>query len=156
MGVPIDVTLLDRSPVALGLARVRAATMGMSVRCVEGDALTADVRETFDVVACSLFLHHLESGQAQTVLTRMQHWARRLVIVNDLRRTVAGWIAAWMVCRVLTRSPVVRYDGPVSVCAAWTPREVRALAQRAGLRGAAVHCVWPWRLVLTWSPEAAR
>lgn len=52
---------------------------------------------------------------------------------------------------VLSRSPVVHFDGPASVRAAYTPAELRALADQAGLAGATVRPVFPCRMLLTWS-----
>ncbi len=40
---------------------------------------------------------------------------------------------AWIGCHLLSRSPIVRHDGPVSVAGAYTIPEVRELAERAGL-----------------------
>ena len=83
--------------------------------------------------------------------------AARLLVVSDLRRSAAGYAVAWTTCRLLSRSPVVHFDGPVSVLAAWTPKELAALARDAGLaadgRLSLRHC-WPWRMLLTWEPTA--
>jgi hypothetical protein len=73
----------------------------------------------FDVVTCSLFLHHLTSDQATNLLMRMAA-AGRLLLANDLRRCVSGYLMAQLACRCLTRSPIVRYDGPQSVANAFT------------------------------------
>jgi hypothetical protein len=45
---------------------------------------------------------------------------------------------------------VARVDGPLSVRAARTPAEYRALAARAGLPQASVRRVWPERVLLEW------
>ena len=41
--------------------------------------------------------------------------ARRRVLVSDLRRSRLGWWLAWVGTRILTMSPMVHFDGPVSV-----------------------------------------
>jgi hypothetical protein len=101
-------------------------------------------------VTTSLFLHHLPDDVAVAVLRRMGEAAGRLVLVNDLARTRAGWLLAWAGCRLLTRSPVVHFDGPASVRSAFTVSEVKALADRAGLTGATVTTHWPYRFLLRW------
>jgi hypothetical protein len=78
--------------------------------------------------------------------------ARRLVLINDLRRSAGGWLLAYVGTRLLSASPVVHTDGPRSVAAAFTPVELRQLAERAGLAGATVVRRWPFRLLLTWRP----
>ena len=67
-----------------------------------------------------------------------------------LRRNRVGYLMAWFGCRLLTRSPIVRVDGPLSVAAAFTFDEARSLATRAGLAGAAVSGYFPERFLLVW------
>jgi hypothetical protein len=80
----------------------------------------------------------------------MAETAGRLVLVNDLNRSLTGLVLAHVATRLLTLSSVVHADGPRSVRAAFTPNEVRALAERAGLSGAVVARRWPCRWLLTW------
>jgi hypothetical protein len=84
------------------------------------------------------------------LLQRLAAAARRLVLVSDLRRTRLGYWMAHVVGRVLTRSPVVRIDGPLSVAAAWSLPEVDRLAQQAGWQGYHLRRVWPERFLLSW------
>jgi len=45
----------------------------------------------YDVVCCSLFLHHLNDAQAITVLGKMREAAGTLALVNDLARNRPGY-----------------------------------------------------------------
>src|SRR5262249_38607158 len=92
----------------------------------------------------------LDEAQAVPFLRRAGAAARRLVLVNDLRRSLAGLLAAYAATRLLTTSPVVHTDGPLSVRAAFTLPEVRELAWQAGLDGATVVRRWPFRFLLMW------
>src|SRR5579862_5530967 len=105
------------------------------------------------VVMCSLFLHHLYEPVAATLLSKMASVAKRMVVVNDLCRSTLGYILAWVGCHVLTRSPVVHVDGPLSVRAAFSIDEVHAIARSGGLNGAKVDARWPCRFLLQWSPR---
>ena len=138
----------DVSPVALEYAGARAA--GTPIRFFVYNALTGPALDGYDAIMCSLFLHHLEEAQAISLLVRMAEMAGRLVLVNDLQRGAIGLLAAHLVTRLLTTSPVVRIDGPRSVEAAFTAAEARVLAERAGLCGARVSRRWPFRWLLTW------
>jgi 2-polyprenyl-3-methyl-5-hydroxy-6-metoxy-1,4-benzoquinol methylase len=104
----------------------------------------------YDVITCSLFLHHLGDSDAEAMLRAMAAAAGRMVVASDLRRSRIGYAMAWVACRVLTRSPIVRVDGPLSVAAAFTMGEARELAARAGLAGATVSSRWPQRYLLVW------
>ena len=103
------------------------------------------------MLTCSLFLHHLDEAEAVDLLRRMAAAARQLVLINDLRRSTAGLLLAYLGTRLLSTSPVVHTDGPLSVAAAFTLAEVRKLAAQAGLKGATVAGRWPFRFLLKWS-----
>jgi 2-polyprenyl-3-methyl-5-hydroxy-6-metoxy-1,4-benzoquinol methylase len=149
-GVRLHLTGFDVSPTAVERARRRAGTAGIEAEFVVHDLLARPLDRTFDIVTCTLFLHHLDESQAVALLTTMRQAARRLVVVNDLLRSRLGYLAAQAVCRVVTRSEVVHYDGPQSVAAAFRLDEVRAVAERAGLGNARLKKVWPFRFLLTW------
>ncbi len=147
-GVALEVRACDISDTALAHARERAGRRGSGVEFFRHDVLAGDV-PPHDVITCSLFLHHLDSADAVTVLRRLHAAARRLVVVSDLDRSRLGLGLAWAGTRVLSRSPVVHVDALRSVRAAFTLAEARALAEAAGLPHARVTRHWPrrWRLV---------
>ncbi len=149
-GLRLQIEGCDVSPVAIEIARHRAEQTGANVRFFEHDALAGPLPTGYDAIMCSLFLHHLENEQAVTLLARMREQAGRLVLVNDLVRSRAGWLAARVGTRLLSRSWVVHTDGPRSVEGAFTMAELRGLADEAGLRGADVAWRWPFRMLLTW------
>ena len=104
----------------------------------------------FDVVYCCLFLHHFTEQQAVQVLARMKQLATMSVLVDDLVRTRLGYALAQIGCQLLSRSPVVHFDGPQSVRAAFTESEARDLATQAGLERCSIRRHWPERYLLRW------
>jgi 2-polyprenyl-3-methyl-5-hydroxy-6-metoxy-1,4-benzoquinol methylase len=153
-GFPIDVAGCDVSPTAVAAARARAEAAGVRVEFFEHDALRDPLPGGFDVVACSLFLHHLDEPDAVRLLREMGRAAGKLVLVNDLSRGPVNYLFVRLACRLLSRSPVVRFDGPASVRAAFTPDEARGLAEQAGLTGATVTPKFPCRFLLAWGKPA--
>ena len=79
---------------------------------------------SFDIVTCSLSLHHFTPDDAVRVLGEMNRLARRGCILNDLRRGRLGYIAAWVAAHLTTRNRLTRNDAPLSVRRAYTPSEV--------------------------------
>jgi 2-polyprenyl-3-methyl-5-hydroxy-6-metoxy-1,4-benzoquinol methylase len=149
-GLNLDIEGCDRSPEAVQSATEAATAAGAAVRFTVRDALADGLPDGFDVVACSLFLHHLTDADAVKLLRTMAAAARQLVLVNDLRRSAVAWWWTYFGTRLLTRSPVVHVDGPRSVAAAFTMSEASALAAEAGLTGATVGRRWPFRYLLSW------
>jgi len=149
-GLAIDVAGCDVSPVAVRHAEERAQRAGANVRFFECDLFGDELPEGYDVLTCSLFLHHLDDDPAVFLLGAMAKAARRAVLINDLERSRLGWWLAWLGTRVLTMSSVARVDGPRSVEGAYTVEEARRLAERAGLVGVNVRRCWPCRYLLRW------
>jgi 2-polyprenyl-3-methyl-5-hydroxy-6-metoxy-1,4-benzoquinol methylase len=150
-GLDVRIEGCDVSPVAVGLAARAANAAGVPVRFFPLDVLRSSLPQGYDVLTSSLFLHHLAEGDAVGLLERMAEATRSTILINDLLRSRIGYGIAWACCRLLSRSPVVHHDGPVSVRAAFTTAEARRLADRAGLHGARLERRWPWRFLLSWS-----
>lgn len=149
-GVALQLEGCDLSPVAVDQAQANARQQGVAMRFFVHDALHGPPLEGYDVLMCSLFLHHLDSEDARTFLERLGRQAICMVLVNDLVRGWPGYLLAQIGGQLLTRSPVIHTDGPLSVQAAFTTAELKSLAEQAGLHGATVSWRWPWRMLLTW------
>jgi len=150
VGVPLTVEGCDRSPVAIAHACHRAQQRRADVRFFELDVLNDQIPHGYDVVTCSLFLHHLTHEDVVRVLRSMAQAAGRLVIISDLVRSHVGLVLAYLGTRLLSTSAVVHLDGPRSVRAAYAVDEVRALAARAGMTTPEISPRWPCRYLLTW------
>jgi SAM-dependent methyltransferase len=148
-GVWLELSGCDRSASAIAYAQRRAEGRA-SVRFFEWDVQRSDLPAGYDAIMTSLFLHHLCDKEAVHLLKRMARAAQRLVLVNDLARSLKGLVLAYFGTRVLSRSPIVHLDGVRSVRAAFTIKEVCSLACRAGLADALVARRWPCRYLLTW------
>jgi SAM-dependent methyltransferase len=151
-GLIEEILGVDLSARAVDFARRRAGTAGADacVRFETLDALADSLPESFDVILSSLFLHHLEDRQAVALLAKMAAATRQLVLVNDLVRGRGNLLLVALGARLLTTSSVVRTDASLSVRAAFTVKELRTLAQEAGLRNAAITHRFPCRMLLAW------
>jgi len=144
-GIEVELAGCDISPTAVAIARARSD----EVRFFQADILTQPPTERWDIVTSSLFMHHLDTPEAEVLLRRMTELATGLILVNDLRRSRMGYILAWVVCRIVSRSPVVHYDGPVSVRGAWSGDEAFLLGRRLKLKSLKVERRWPCRFLLS-------
>jgi len=149
-GIDLKITGCDLSQVALEAARDRAEQEKLDAEFLQMDVLDGEFTAVQDVVICSLFLHHLKEGDVVRVLRRMMRTARHLVVAQDLLRSRWGYLISLMGTRLITRSPIVHVDGPLSVVNAFTLAEIQQLAEQAGLTGCKINRHWPERFVLTW------
>ena len=137
-GRPLHLTVTDRSPEILDEAqRTLAGVPGVAFTVCDARAVPMPER-SFDVVLCSLSLHHFAPGEAVQVLREMDRLSRTGFILNDIRRCLPGVVAAWGASRVATRNRLTRHDMPLSVLRAYTPDELRALLRQAGILDASV------------------
>jgi hypothetical protein len=121
---------------------------------VAADAFHLPVRSAaFDVVHCSLFLHHFTDRQIVDLLRGFSRAARRYVVVNDLERHLLAerfipatrWLFGW--------HPITVHDASLSVAAAFKPAELRRLAELAGLEQVQVRAYRPsFRIALVACP----
>jgi 2-polyprenyl-3-methyl-5-hydroxy-6-metoxy-1,4-benzoquinol methylase len=151
----VRVVGIDVSPRAVARAREAADRAGVDVTFEVGDVLTAGCPPC-DVAVSSLFLHHLDDPTACELLRGMAGAARCGVVISDLVRSRIGLGLAVVGTTFLSTSRVARVDGPLSVRAARTPAEYRALCARAGLEDATVRRIWPDRVLLRWHRPAPR
>ncbi len=140
---------IDISPRAVERSQQLAASRGSAATFAVCDVLR-DGCPRCDVAVSSLFLHHLDDPAAVSLLRHMATAARVGVVISDLIRSRIGLALAVIGTAVLCSSRVARVDGPMSVRAARTMPEYRALLDRAGLSAATIRRTWPERAVITW------
>jgi len=152
----LHVEACDRNQLALDHASAKALAAGSPIGFFRWDAEVDHLPDSYDVVLCSLFLHHLDDEKGVRLLKTMAAASRHLVLVNDLARSRFGYVVAYLGTRLLANGTVARVDGPRSVLSAHSLDEVRELALRAGLTNATIHRRWPFRFLLTWKRPGDR
>lgn len=145
----LEIVATDAHPQTLELARHHVGDHPR-IRVEPADALALPYSDgAFDFALCSTALHHFEPPDAVQVLRELVRVASRGVIVNDLHRSSLNWLGARLLAATVWRhNRVTRHDGPLSVRRSYTPPEMAALAQAAGIRRARVYTHFPFRLAL--------
>jgi len=142
-GIRLEITLLDRA--------LSHLPKNGFVRRLAGDALALPFSDaSFDLVSCSLFVHHLSPEAAVAFAKEALRVCRIAVLVNDLVRhplhlalVYAGF--PWY------RSRITRNDAPASVKQAYTTGEMRSFFQNAGADRVEVERHFLYRMgVIAW------
>lgn len=142
-GCEADITATDVSAQILDLAGVQIGD-STRIRLQQADARALPFADkTFDVVTCSLALHHFRPGDAVLVLREMDRLCRSGFIVNDLRRGAVGYGSTWLASRLTTRNRLTRHDAPLSIRRAYTPVELRSLLDEGGVQNVEIKTL-PW------------
>jgi len=148
-GIKISITAVDISRSIVEHARLLAAGYH-EISFVVADGLRLPFADgAFDVVHCSLALHHFREDDARVLLSEIARTAGHGFIVCDLRRSWVAYGLIYVLTRFLTDNRMTRNDGPVSVLRAFTGRELAVLASGAGLEDFRVvhHPFWRMALV---------
>jgi ubiquinone/menaquinone biosynthesis C-methylase UbiE len=125
LNVSADITLLDRNQRHLPDSQTWPADL--TPRIVTGNALDLPFADaSVDIVACCLFLHHLEPPEVMRFLAEAMRVARVAVVINDLERNAIHHRLAQL-RSLVDPSRLSEHDGPVSVRRAYTCRELAGM-----------------------------
>lgn len=114
-GITLDTTLLDFAH--SHLPRGNHSVVGDALRLPFSD-------DSFDLVSCNLFAHHLNPGQLQTFLRESFRVTRRALLINDLVRHPLHLALVYASFPIMG-SRVAWLDGLTSVRRAYLPEEMR-------------------------------
>jgi 2-polyprenyl-3-methyl-5-hydroxy-6-metoxy-1,4-benzoquinol methylase len=129
--VLVQIEAIDQQESTIEIAR------GLSAAYPEIDFFCADLfewnpPEFYDVVLCSLTLHHFSNDDAVRVLQKIRELSTGRVLLADLRR--ARWLtcAIYFVTATIYRDEMTKTDARLSAARAFSFVEMRELAKRAG------------------------
>jgi SAM-dependent methyltransferase len=129
-GVKITVEAVDAQASTLAIARDASADFP-EITWFEGDALTYGAAGGYDLVHCSLALHHFSETDAVRLLQRFRELSRRWVLVADLERAPWTTLGVWLLTALIYREKMTQVDARESARRAFSFSEFRELARRA-------------------------
>ena len=131
IGAELRIDALDRQSASLEIAKTLSAQYS-EINFFEGNILEWEADEPYDLVLCTLALHHFSDEDAVRVLERCRKLSRKFVLVSDLRR---GWVATLgvhLLTATIFREPMTKYDARLSAARAFSFSEMNQWARRAG------------------------
>jgi SAM-dependent methyltransferase len=131
IGAIVQIDALDQQPATLEIARKLSANYP-NIAFVEGNVLEWRTSEPYDIVLCTLALHHFSEQDAVRVLAQCKDLSRKFVLVSDLRRGRLGTIGVYLLTATIFREPMTKFDARLSMARAFSFAELGDLAKRAG------------------------
>ena len=131
VGAQLRIEALDQQTSTLDIAR-KLSRSYPEISFVEGNILEWNAAESYDLVLCTLALHHFSDDDAVRVLQRCRALSRKFVLVSDLRRGSLATAGVWFLTATMFSEPMTKYDGRLSAARAFSFTELNLLAQRAG------------------------
>ena len=133
IGAKVEVDALDRQSATLEIARKLSGNYP-EISYIDANILEWQPADPYDIVLCSLALHHFSDEDAVRLLRRCRELSQKFVLVSDLRRGLLATIGVYLLTALIFREPMTRYDGRVSAARAFSFAELDDLAGRAGWR----------------------
>jgi SAM-dependent methyltransferase len=130
-GANVTIDAVDQQGSTLEIARGLSAEYP-EIDFKQGDVLSFGDDGQYDLVLCSLALHQFDEGAAVRLLARCRRLSRKFVLVSDLRRGFLASIGVYLLTAFIYREPMTCTDARLSAARAFSFREFRSLAERAG------------------------
>ncbi len=131
IGAELRIDALDRQSATLEIAQ-KLSVPYPEISFVEGNILEWRPAEPYDVVFCTLALHHFSDDDAVRVLQRCRELSHKFVLVSDLPRSWMATIGVHLLTATMFREPMSKHDARLSIARAFSFSELNQLAQRAG------------------------
>ncbi len=142
-------TGIDATPAAVDFANRKNTEP--NIRFVLADVLTEEVSALkSDIVLSTLFTHHFDDEAWVLLVKKMMSCSSRAVIIDDLHRHWFAYYAIKLITRIITRSRLARYDGPLSVLKGFKRKELEGLLRKADIRKYKIKWMWAfrWQIIL--------
>ena len=131
VGAQLQIDALDGQPATLEIAK-KLSVNYPEIRFIQANILEWSQPEPYDLVFCTLALHHFSENDAIRLLQRCRELSRKFVLVSDLRRGWLGTIGVYFLTETMFREPMTKYDARLSAARAFSFSEMNQLARRAG------------------------
>lgn len=105
--------------------------------------------EGWDMIVSSLVAHHMTHAQLVAFLRFMDGESRLGWFVNDLHRHGLAHFGFPLLATIMRWQPIVKADGTLSIARSYRPGEWPPILAEAGVTGARVSRVFPFRLCVS-------
>ena len=131
IGAEVEIDAVDKQLATLEIAR-RLSVDYPEILYSEANILEWQTARAYDIVFCSLALHHFSDEEAVRVLRRCRELSRKFALVSDLRRGLVATAGVYFLTALIFREPMTRFDARLSAERAFSFVEMRELATQAG------------------------
>ena len=130
-GARVSIDAVDGQKATLEVA-ARLSVGFPEIKYHEGDIRSWRGADRYDIVLCSLVLHHFSEEDAVQVLRHAADLSRHYTLVADMRRGHFASAGVAILTALIFRHPMTKHDARLSAARAFSAEELRQLARRAG------------------------
>jgi 2-polyprenyl-3-methyl-5-hydroxy-6-metoxy-1,4-benzoquinol methylase len=108
----------------------------------------------YDIVLCTLTLHHFKEDEILRLMTVFNANSRVGIVINDLHRSVVAYRLFQVLCFVFRLNAMSREDGLVSILRGFKKNEFIYFSKKLNLTHYKIH--WKWAFRYQWIIEKVR
>lgn len=99
----------------------------------------------YDIVLCTLTLHHFKNSEIDYLIQLFSKQARLGIVINDLHRHSIAYRAFQVICFIFRLNKMSRQDGLVSILRGFKKQELIDFSERNNLKDYTIHWKWAFR-----------
>ncbi|MCO6163376.1 methyltransferase domain-containing protein [Flavobacterium sp. NRK F7] len=99
----------------------------------------------YDIVLCTLTLHHFKNNQIDYLLQLFNNNAKLGIVINDLHRNRIAYRLFQLLCFVFQLNKMSREDGLISILRGFKKKELVQFSEKNNLKNYSVHWKWAFR-----------
>ena len=99
----------------------------------------------YDIVLCTLTLHHFKNNQIDYLLQLFYKQARIGIVINDLHRNIIAYRAFQLICFFFRLNRMSREDGLISILRGFKKQELINFSERNQFKNYTIHWKWAFR-----------
>lgn len=142
--VNVEVVGIDANPHIIEFARKNSEGITLTTM----DVFSND--RDYDVITATLFIHHFDDDQLVKLFRSMKEHSRVGVVINDIHRHPLSYYSIKWLTRLFSKSPMVKFDAPLSVRRAFKKKDLIRILDDAGIKNYSLRWKWAFRWQLIW------
>lgn len=99
----------------------------------------------YDIVLCTLTLHHFKDPEIAKIMTLFHKNARMGIVVNDLERSAVAYRLFQALCFVFKLNDMSREDGLTSILRGFKKQELIDFSKKLNFKKYTIHWKWAFR-----------
>lgn len=146
--LPLQLYGIDANAFTIKYAQERTQSYS-NIQYLQKDIFSEDCSfEGFDIVICSLFLHHFKEKELLIFLQKCKDSNIKALLVNDLQRHWTPYYLFKLASGVFRASKMTREDGLLSIRKAFTKTELKTLLKKSDISHYQLQWKWAFRYQL--------
>ncbi|WP_339838271.1 methyltransferase domain-containing protein [uncultured Flavobacterium sp.] len=99
----------------------------------------------YDIVLCTLTLHHFKNNQIDYLIQLFNKQAKIGIVINDLHRNIIAYRAFQLICFFFKLNRMSKEDGLISILRGFKKQELIDFSERNKLKEYKIHWKWAFR-----------